>query len=149
MGDGGNSGSKDSDVDLRLSGKVVSRCCVDNAFILEILEKEAMTSIRIGGLMDMELAGDRLTLSGERPAEAGRACILMGKTIEHAVGRSDGSLEIAFTDGSRLDVPVDPHYEAWEASADDGFMVVSLPGGRLAVWSGRRNGSERPRDVVG
>ncbi len=92
--------------------------------------------------MNLEHAGVRLDLSGERPDEAGRACVLAGKTIDSAIARQDGSLEVNFTDGSVLNVPVDAEYEAWEASADDGFMVVSLPGGGLSVWSEHRDGRQ-------
>ena len=128
---------KKADIDLRLKGKVVSRCCVDAAFSLEILEKGSQTVIRIGGQMRIEHEGTRLSLSGEKAPEAGRASILQGKTIERAIGRKDGSLEVSFTDGTTLAVHTDLHYEAWEASSTDGFMVVSLPGGGISVWEPR------------
>ena len=31
----------------------------------------------------------------------------------------------------------DPRYEAWTATGPDGMLVVTLPGGDLAVWSSR------------
>jgi hypothetical protein len=64
----------------------------------------------------------------------------MGGTVKNAVGCKDGSLALSFTDGTTLTVPFDEKYEAWEASADDGFMVLSLPGGRLAIWNRDRSG---------
>jgi len=64
--------------------------------------------------------------------------MLVGKTIARAIGRKDGSLDVSFTDGSRLVVHIDPGYEAWELSASDGFMVVSLPGGGLSTWKARQ-----------
>jgi len=128
---------KDTDVDLRLKGKIVSRCCIDAAFSLEVLEKGSRTVIRIGGQMSIEQGGVLLNLSGGKPTQAGQASILQGKTIEQAIGRKDGSLDVTFTDGSRLVVPIDPHYEAWEANATDGFMVVSRPGGGLSTWKPR------------
>jgi len=127
----------EADVELRLNGKNVSRCCIDTAFSLEVLEKDAQTVIRIGGQMNIKHGGTQLSLSGEKPTQAGQAFILVGKTIERAIGRKDGSLDISFVDGSRLVVPVDPHYEAWELSASDGFLVVSRPGGGLATWSAK------------
>ena len=93
--------------------------------------------IRIEGRMSIEHGGTQLGLSGEKPAEAGQASILVGKTIQHAIAGKDGSLDVRFTDGSRLVVPSDPDYEAWEANATDGFMVVSLPGGGLSTWKPR------------
>jgi hypothetical protein len=128
---------KDFDIDLRLKGKIVSRCCIDAAFSLEVLEKGSRTVIRIARQMTIEQGGKRLDLSGGKPTQAGQASILQGKTIEQAIGRKDGSLDVSFTDGSRLVVPIDPRYEAWEVSATDGFMVVSLPGGGLTAWKPR------------
>jgi len=125
------------DIDLRLNGKTVSRCCIDTAFSLEVLEKNARTVIRIGGQMNIEEKGVQLHLSGENPTQAAQASMLMGKTIGRAIGRKDGSLEVGFTDGSKLVVHVDPGYEAWEVSASDGFFVVSLPGGGLSSWKPR------------
>ena len=127
----------DTDIDLRLNGKTVSRCCVDSAFSLEVLEKDSRTVIRIGGRMSIEDGGIQLSLSGEKSGEAGQASILVGKTIDHAIAGKDGGLDVRFTDGSRLVVPFDPDYEAWEANATDGFMVVSLPGGGLSSWKPR------------
>jgi len=126
--------SAEPDVDLRLNGKTISRCCFDTALILEVLEKGSRTSIRIGGLMNIHLHGVERNLSGEKPAEVGEAFVLIGKTIKSAVGRGDGSLRISFEDGTELLVPIDPHYEAWEVNSTDGFMVISLPGGKLSTW---------------
>ncbi len=141
MTDRGKLGTLESDVDLRLTGKVVSRCCVDTALSLEFLEKDMQTSIRIGGQILIEQEGTRLELSGETTTEAGQASVLVGRIVRRALGQKDGTLDMGFTDGSRLMVPVDPRYEAWELSSTDGFMVVSRPGGGLAIWG--------PRDKLG
>jgi hypothetical protein len=132
--------NSDIDVDLRLTGKVVSRCCIDYAFIVEFLEKKMRTVIRIGG--EMNIIGrngeNNLNLTGDKPSDAGQASsIFFGKTVQEATGKKDGRLDISFTDGTRLLVRVHQKYEAWELSADDGFMVVSLPGGKLAIWGPR------------
>ncbi len=36
-----------------------------------------------------------------------------------------------------LQVDPDEKYEAWDVSANDGLMIVSLPGGELAYWEPR------------
>jgi len=87
--------------------------------------------------MEIDHMGRRVSLNPEKPTEAGQGCVLFGKTIQKAIGRKDGRLDISFTDGSTLVVPSDPKYEAWEASADDGFLVVSVPGGGLTTWSAK------------
>jgi Family of unknown function (DUF6188) len=128
----------DRDIDLRLDGKSVSRCCIDSAFSLEFLQNQAEAVIRITGQMKIKDSKTQLSLSGHKPILAAQASLLFGKTIEHAVGRKDGTLDVRFSDGSELVVPVDPDYEAWELVADNGFKVISLPGGKLAIWGPRK-----------
>lgn len=125
----------DVDVDLCLKGKQVSRCCIDASFSLEILERGFRTEIRISTQMSIEQDGTRLELSAEKPMDAAKGAILQGKIVSNAVGNKDGSLSMTFTDGSKLTVPVSDNYEAWTLNASDGFLVVSQPGGKLAVWS--------------
>jgi len=126
----------DVDVDLRLKSRTVTRCCIDAALSIEFWEKGTTTTvIRIGGRMRIEDGGMRLDISPRKPRESAQAAVLWGKKVAQATGRADGTLDVSFEDGSRLVVPVDPHYEAWEVSADDGFLVVSQPGGRLAIWN--------------
>jgi hypothetical protein len=62
--------------------------------------------------------------------------LLVDKRVERAVASSDGGLELAFSDGDRLIIP--PHrYEPWQLNGDDGYLVVSVAGGGLAIWSGK------------
>ena len=56
------------------------------------------------------------------------------KTVLSAVASQDGGLVVVFTDGDRLEVPCDKHYEPWQLDGDDGSLVVSSAGGGLAVW---------------
>jgi Family of unknown function (DUF6188) len=58
-----------------------------------------------------------------------------GLTVEVAVAHKSGRLDLAFSDGSVLTVEVDPNFEAWDLSGPRGFLVVSIPGGDLAIWS--------------
>jgi len=127
----------DVDVDLRLNGKIVTRCYIDAAFSLEFWEKGFRTVIRIGGRMSIAQGGLHLELSASKPTEAAQASVLWGKTVAKATGRKDGSLDVDFADGYRLTVPVDPDYEAWELRGNGGFLVVSRPGGGLAIWDSK------------
>jgi hypothetical protein len=70
------------------------------------------------------------------PPQGGTAAYLelVFKTVRTAVASADGSLVVTFTDGDRLEVPRDGHYEPWLLSGDDGSLVVSNPGGGLSVW---------------
>jgi hypothetical protein len=134
MAVGGYELEQDEDIDLRLKGKMVTRCYIDAAFSLEFWEKGFLTVIRISSLMSIEKGELLLKLSAGKTAEAAQATMLWGKKVEHAVGRKDGSLDIGFVDGTKLRVPIDPDYEAWDLRGEKGFIVVSRPGGGLAIW---------------
>lgn len=126
-----------AEIDLRIDGKDISGVCVGKTLTLEIQERNSKTVIRINGPFIVKDGQLQLNLSGDRPSLAKEAAVLIGKKVQHAIGREDGTLVINFTDGASLSVPVDPDYEAWEISATDGFMAVSVPGGGLTTWSPR------------
>jgi Family of unknown function (DUF6188) len=42
---------------------------------------------------------------------------------------------MVFSDGSSISVEPDPRYEAWQLHGPETFLLVSLPGGELAIWS--------------
>lgn len=59
----------------------------------------------------------------------------MGHTVTESTVDEGGALSVAFEGGARLRVEPDPAYEAWNVSGPYGALVVSTPGGELAVWS--------------
>ena len=63
--------------------------------------------------------------------------VLFGAEVTSAVAFKSGALRLVFGDGHMLTVEPDPDYEAWTATGPDGMLVVSLPGGELAVWHSR------------
>jgi hypothetical protein len=75
------------------------------------------------------------------PEETGSALTpalaAFGLTVERAVAYESGRLDLAFADGSALSVEPLPLYEAWEVWGPRGVLLVSIPGGDLAVWSDR------------
>jgi hypothetical protein len=60
---------------------------------------------------------------------------LLMQTVSRIRIEVDGSLALLFGNGARLRVPVDQMYEAWQIRADNGLLIVCLPGGDLSVWS--------------
>lgn len=72
---------------------------------------------------------------GDRKA-LGEALALFGRRVTGAeiVGQE---LRIAFDDSSLLRVPPHPAYEAWSYSGpgQPRTLVISMPGGELAIWS--------------
>ena len=59
---------------------------------------------------------------------------LLMRDLTSATIDDDGALTLDFGD-ARITVPADDDYEAWQVSADDGFLVVSVPGGELSCWT--------------
>lgn len=58
------------------------------------------------------------------------------KVVAEARAFDDGRLEIVIQDGFRLSVVPEPEsaYEAWKVTGPDGLLMVSTPGGELALW---------------
>lgn len=59
---------------------------------------------------------------------------LIGQTVVSAAATHAGELVIVFEEGGDLRIPADPNFESWQVSGSFGMLVVSLPGGGLAVW---------------
>lgn len=60
---------------------------------------------------------------------------LVGQQVLSSVGFKTGKSRVVFDSGQILNVPHDPHYEAWQLTGPSGRVWVSLPGGGLArVW---------------
>ena len=125
------------DVELPLNGKTVDRCFVDAAFGLQFFAEHKEITIRIGGKFSVRSGSEDLHFAPAERVGLGRALVVVGKVVEAGVARKDGSLELRFTDGDALTVPPDPDYEAWELAGPEGMLVVSTPGGGLAVWKAR------------
>lgn len=122
---------------LPIAGRAVRRCCLDHAFGIELRATDcADATIRIGGEFAFrESDGRGWRLRPEDDASLlGPALRMFGLTVDHAEAYKDGTLEVAFADGSDLRVAPDPAVEAWEFAGERGVRIVSLPGGDLAVW---------------
>lgn len=57
------------------------------------------------------------------------------KVITEGTAFDDGRLEVTLQDGYRLLVlPTESPYESWNITGPDGLLIVSIPGGELAIW---------------
>jgi hypothetical protein len=58
------------------------------------------------------------------------------QVVAEARAFDDGRLEIVIQDGFRLSVVPEPKaaHEAWNVTGPDGLLIVSAPGGELALW---------------
>lgn len=121
---------------LPVAGGTVTQWCINHVFTIVLLhEGGAEATILISAVFDFQTADGSWRLNPEGNA-AGLAPVLalLGLTVEHAEAFKDGTLEVAFGDGSHLRVPPDTAFEAWEFAGNHGAKAVALPGGDIAIW---------------
>jgi hypothetical protein len=122
--------------DVDLKGSKVMQCVVDFAFTLELKKDEQRVTIRVEGPFELTRGDRTYELYAEgRPTELGPAMELSRTSVQTAVVRKTGDLEMTFDDGTVLRVPSDPTYEAWTLTVTDGPIMVSGPEGKVTVFS--------------
>lgn len=123
-----------------LSGCAVVRCCVDFAFTITVDHPAGPVDFRIEQpFAYVDRAGRQVRLDPEDdPTGVGPALATARAVVERAVAYTDGALEIVFTDGSAVRVQGGTDFEAWQLTGPGGLLVVSAPGGELAIWTGAR-----------
>jgi hypothetical protein len=67
---------------------------------------------------------------------------LLNAPVTAAVVDPHGTLKVAF-ENAYLVVPYDEMYESWQLRSDEGLLIVSTPGGHLAIWQPRSDGQDR------
>jgi hypothetical protein len=92
----------------------------------------------------LDIHGDSFSLSPQDESDDAFQLLrqLVGHTIEEATTDEAGALHVVFEGGARLTVEPDSAYEAWSVSGPDGALVVSMPGGELAIWKPRSGADE-------
>lgn len=121
-------------MDLGLAGKSVQSTLIEYTLRLQLSD---VYFIVIESPFTLHAAGQSISLSSEDdPDEAVEPVRqLVGQTVEDALADESGALRVSFSGGTRLEVPPDAAYEAWNVSGPNGALVVCTPGGKLAVWS--------------
>lgn len=121
-------------MDVGLSGKRIQSIQQGYTLVLQI---DDVHFVAVSSPFVVDLDGETTLLSPEDdPEDAFEPVLhLIGQTIEAATVDPVGALNITFEGGARLHVGPDPDYEAWNVSGPDGALVVSMPGGELAIWS--------------
>lgn len=121
-------------MDLGLRGKRLQSMTREYTLVLQLSDAYA---IAVSSPLVAEFDGRSTRLSPEEDPDAAFTPIrqLIGHTVETAIVDPAGGLDVTFEGGARLHVEPDPAYEAWNVSGPDGALVVSTPGGELAVWT--------------
>ncbi len=122
---------------LPFRGLTVTQVEADSAFGLVLDDEGAVriSSTATLGWVNVMAKPETHEIS---PAKPEVAAGLVGATVLSAVAFKSGRLRIGFDDGNLLKVAVDPQCEGWTATGPNGMLVVSLPGGGLAVRHPRR-----------
>ncbi|MCP9274036.1 DUF6188 family protein [Mycolicibacterium arenosum] len=123
-------------MDLGLNGKRLRSVLIEYALRMEF---SGAYFVVIESPFTVELRGETVALSPEDDSDERLSSVrdLVGQNVTESSATEGGALCVAFDGGARLRVEPDPAYEAWNVSGPDGALVVSTPGGRLAVWSAK------------
>ncbi len=118
-------------MDLPMVGEVVTRIAFDHA--ISVLT--AVGELRVESPFDLETAGSTATKVDPAAAAAHAETLERQHGREITVARVDGGvLELRIGTDVAIRVSPDAAYEAWTYAGDDGTLVVSMPGGELAIW---------------
>ncbi len=86
---------------------------------------------------DAEIQIDTECLLSGVPAREDPAAVfaLVGKEVVTAVAYKTGDLRMVFTSGTMLTVAPHMAYESWNARGPGSLLLISMPGGKVAIWS--------------
>jgi hypothetical protein len=124
---------------LNLDGEPVYRCSLDRQ--LRLLLGTSGVEIVIASPFELVKDEDRWVLDPERPEEIAPAFQVLWRIVSNVTVENDGRLVIGFFDGTIVNVPSDPDYEAWEIVAENGLRLICMPGGEVAYWAPRSDKS--------
>jgi len=121
-------------MDLGLRGKRLQSLLIEYSIRMQLSD---VYFALIASPFTLDRHGKVFTISPEDDPDEAFEPIrqLVGQQVEDARATPSGGLEMVFEDGSRLQVAPDEAHEAWNVSGPDGALVVSMPGGELAIWS--------------
>jgi hypothetical protein len=123
-------------MDLKVDGCELTRVSFDYAVTLLV---DPNTKIRLA--TNVVLTGADGTSvpfrSGGADMPTADLVGLLHQDIAQAWVSDDGVLTIRFADDATLRATPDPDYEAWEIAGENGFRVICMPGGKLAIWDPR------------
>lgn len=119
-----------------MAGWTVTQCRIDYAFSILVADDPGVSyEVRIGQPFMLAGEDDETILDPEgNPVLMAPALRVLRQVIKRATAFKDGRLELKFGDGTTLRVPVCESYEPWKIVSSPGLLIVSLPGGELAIW---------------
>jgi hypothetical protein len=126
---------------------------------INLLAGQRLESVRLGHAVVLSFSGGCQVLTeslthldgpggraevepGDDPSDA--LATLLGDVVAQARTRDTGELQITFVSGWQLCVAADADYESWAVTGPDGFLIVCLAGGELAVWGAAKDHAGQP-----
>lgn len=131
-------------LELSIAGGRVEQCCVDNALSLKLDVSGRWWILRLEGAFALasSVAVEPIQFAEDARASAWAPALdaLLQSSITAAHVATDGSLELIFANGCRLDVPVSQQWESWQLSGPEDELIVCGPGGQLSRWPAQAHG---------
>lgn len=121
-------------MNFNLGGHWISRVIFENAVVLETLEGDRL---RFGGSVHISSPHQTVVFDESTTVRVGSDTFLLflQKHIVDAFVDADGSLHLEVEGGVSLVARSEPECESWEFSSQGSpSNVVSMPGGKLAIW---------------
>jgi hypothetical protein len=115
----------------------VTQCRFDHAVSLLLADANVSFLVRIEEpfvLRRGDGSNEQRLDPEQRPPEGAPALALLDLAVRRIVAFKGGRLHLAFGNEWSVEVPPETAYEAWTLSGPDGLLVVSTPGGDLAIW---------------
>ena len=121
---------------LPLAGLAVAQCRIDYAVTFSFDSPDGIYDLRIEeDFAFVSAEGNEVALRPETdPTGLGPVLACTRTSVVEALAFDDGRLTASFADGSRLVVDGSQEYEPWMLSGPARLLVVSTPGGSLALW---------------
>ena len=122
-----------------LEGSVVSRVNFKGSIRIEF-ESSVTYVLKCEGRIRLSEASDCFVVRGT-PLDDNSKTLnrIVGWHVSRSNVLEDGQLLIEFDEGGTLAVLPDEKFESWQLTGPDRFLIVSLPGGETALWSGDQN----------
>jgi hypothetical protein len=122
---------------IAADGATVTSLQFDFAVTVGLAGADTSFSVRIEEPFTLRRDGaDAPLLDPERrPAETAPVLALLDAAVTRIVAFKDGRLVLTFEPAWTIDVPAGHQYEAWTLNGPDGLLLVSMPGGDVAVWT--------------
>jgi hypothetical protein len=120
--------------EMNVKGREVTSCDVTYGFSIHSVGPwDSYFRVIIDGRFILRTEKDEYDLSAEDgPTTICPALDVLHQQIESVKAYKSGILEMSFSNGIQIEVPVDANYEAWNLDASGGLLFISMLGSGFA-----------------